>query len=98
MVTRNLLCVRIENRPGRAVGALVNGIRNWQDYREVELVSLKPAAADHGEIALDACFCSERDLALFCAEFGRRYLLSEPAKVVPGGAASARSASVNSDG
>ncbi len=71
-------CVQLESRAGGAAENLFNSIRNWLDYRVIELVSLVSAPAEDGGTAVDACFRRERDLALFCEEFGRRYFFSTP--------------------
>jgi hypothetical protein len=66
------------NRPGDAVAGLLNSIRNWQDYGAIEPLSLTSGPAEDGSIAVDACFHSEGDLALFCEDFGRRYFFLTP--------------------
>jgi hypothetical protein len=71
-------CVRLVNRPGDAASGLLNSIRNWLDYRAIELLSLTSVPGEEGSIAVDAYFRSEGDLALFCEDFGRRYFFSTP--------------------
>ena len=71
-------CARLVNRPGDAVAGLLNSVRNWQDYHAIEPLSLTSRPAEDGGIAVNACFRSEGDLALFCEDFGRRHFFSTP--------------------
>jgi hypothetical protein len=76
MTERSGFRIRIEGRPGGNVGDLMIGIRNWQDHRNIRLVSVAPARAEHGATAVNARFRCKHDLVLFCRDFERRYFFS----------------------
>ena len=61
--------VRVEKKPGRSFGAIINDIRTWLDHRKIEPISFEPVAkADRG-VGFEIGFNSEDEAHLFEQEF-----------------------------
>jgi hypothetical protein len=61
--------VRVEKKPDRSFGDIMNAIRTWLDHRKIEPVSFEPVArADRG-VGFEIAFSSEDEAQLFQREF-----------------------------
>jgi hypothetical protein len=61
--------VRVEKKPDRSFGDIMNAIRTWLDHRKIEPVSFEPVArADRG-VGFEIAFNSEDEAQLFQREF-----------------------------
>jgi hypothetical protein len=61
--------VRIEKKPERSFGEIMNAIRTWLDHRKIEPISFEPVAkADRG-VGFEIGFASEDEAHLFDQQF-----------------------------
>jgi hypothetical protein len=61
--------VRVEKKPDVSFGDIMNAIRTWLVYRNIEPVSFEPVAkADRG-VGFEIAFNSENEAHLFEREF-----------------------------
>src|SRR5690348_907754 len=61
--------VRVEKKPERSFGDIMNDIRTWLDHRKIEPISFKPVAkADRG-VGFEIGFISGDEARLFDQEF-----------------------------
>ncbi len=61
--------VRIEKKPDRSFGAIMNDIRTWLDHRRIEPVSFQPVAKAGSGVGFEIGFNTEDEVYLFEREF-----------------------------
>jgi hypothetical protein len=61
--------VRIEKKPDRSFGVIMNDIRTWLDHRRIEPVSFTPVAKADTGVGFEIAFHTEDEAHLFEREF-----------------------------
>jgi hypothetical protein len=61
--------VRVEKKPDRSFGAIMNDIRTWLDHRRIEPVSFQPVAKADTGLGFEIAFDTEDEAHLFEREF-----------------------------
>lgn len=74
-----LFVVRVENKPDRSFGAIMNDVRSWLDHRKIEPVSFKAVAEADAGGGFEIAFNSEDEANIFQREFA----LGLPDQAIP---------------
>jgi len=61
--------VRVDKKPERSFGAIINDIRTWLDHRMIEPVSFQPVAKADTGVGFEIAFHTEVEAQLFEQEF-----------------------------
>ena len=61
--------VRVEKRPGRSFGAIMNEIRTWLDHRKIQPASFNSVFNARRDVGFEIGFNSEDEALLFEREF-----------------------------
>jgi hypothetical protein len=70
MLSRKRVIVRTAEQPVSAIGDRMGVMREWLDYRGIQLTDFRVAPLTRGSVAFDASFRDPQEAELFWAAFG----------------------------